>query len=126
MSSSKINAAPKIRSTTVLAVRHKGVCVMAGDGQVTVGDTIMKHNARKLRRLYNDRILVGFAGATADAFTLFERLEGKLEQYNGNLIRAAVELAKDWRTDRVLAAFGGSFDRHGRASIRSSFPARAT
>jgi len=102
VSSSKINATPRVRSTTVLAVRHNGVCVMAGDGQVTVGETIMKHNARKVRRLYNDRMLAGFAGATADAFNLFERLEGKLEQFNGNLTRAAVELAKDWRTDRVL------------------------
>ncbi|MCU0572076.1 MAG: ATP-dependent protease subunit HslV [Syntrophobacteraceae bacterium] len=91
-----------IRSTTVLAVRRDGRVVMAGDGQVTMGDTVVKHHARKIRRLYNDRILTGFAGATADAFTLFEKLEGKLEQYNGNLKRAAVELAKDWRMDRAL------------------------
>jgi ATP-dependent HslUV protease subunit HslV len=91
-----------IRSTTVLAVRRDGRMVMAGDGQVTMGDTVVKHHARKIRRLYNDRILTGFAGATADAFTLFEKLEGKLEQYNGNLKRAAVELAKDWRMDRAL------------------------
>lgn len=91
-----------IRSTTVLAVRRDGRMVMAGDGQVTMGDTVVKHHARKIRRLYNDRILTGFAGATADAFTLLEKLEGKLEQYNGNLKRAAVELAKDWRMDRAL------------------------
>lgn len=91
-----------IRSTTVLAVRRDGKVVMAGDGQVTMGETVVKHHARKIRRLYNDRILTGFAGATADAFTLFEKLEGKLEQYNGNLKRAAVELAKDWRMDRAL------------------------
>ena len=75
---------------------------MAGDGQVTFGQTVMKHNAKKIRRIYNDSILAGFAGATADAFTLVERFEGKLEQYHGNLTRAAVELAKDWRTDRIL------------------------
>jgi ATP-dependent HslUV protease subunit HslV len=91
-----------IRSTTVLAVRRDGRIVMAGDGQVTMGDTVVKHRARKIRRLFNDRILTGFAGATADAFTLFEKLEGRLEQYNGNLKRAAVELAKDWRMDRAL------------------------
>jgi ATP-dependent HslUV protease subunit HslV len=91
-----------IRSTTVLAVRREGRVVMAGDGQVTMGETVVKHHARKIRRLYHDRILTGFAGSTADAFTLFEKLEGKLEQYNGNLKRAAVELAKDWRMDRAL------------------------
>ena len=90
------------RSTTILTVRHKGKVAIGGDGQVTQGETIMKHNAKKLRRLYNDQILVGFAGATADAFTLFERFEKKLEKYSGNLQRAAIELAKDWRTDRVL------------------------
>ena len=89
-------------ATTILAVRRNGKTAIAGDGQVTVGDTVMKHNARKVRKLYNDRILAGFAGATADAFTLFEKFEAKLEQYRGNLTRAAVELAKDWRTDRVL------------------------
>lgn len=88
--------------TTILCVRHKGKVVMAGDGQVSIGDTVMKHTARKVRRLYHDRVLAGFAGATADAFTLFAKFEEKLEQYNGNLLRAAVELAKDWRTDRVL------------------------
>ena len=90
------------RSTTVLAVRKNGRAVMAGDGQVSVGETIMKQRANKVRFMYKDRVLVGFAGAAADAFSLFERLEGKLEQYNGNLTRAAVELAKDWRTDKIL------------------------
>ena len=89
-------------ATTILAVRRDGRVAIGGDGQVTVGTTIMKHNARKIRRLYDDRILAGFAGATADAFTLFEKFEGKLQEYRGNLTRAAVELAKDWRTDRVL------------------------
>jgi ATP-dependent HslUV protease, peptidase subunit HslV len=93
---------PELRSTTILSVRHKGRVVMAGDGQVTVGQTIMKSNARKIRRLYQDRVLAGFAGAGADALTLFERFEAKLGQVNGNLRRAAVELAKDWRTDRLL------------------------
>src|SRR5216117_748925 len=93
---------PELRATTILAVRHKGRVVMAGDGQVTVGQTIMKSNARKLRRLYQDRVLAGFAGAGADALTLFERFETKLQQVNGNLRRAAVDLAKDWRTDRLL------------------------
>jgi len=93
---------PEIRSTTILSVRHRGHVVMAGDGQVTVGQTIMKQNARKVRRLYQDRVLAGFAGAGADALTLFERFETKLGQVNGNLRRAAVELAKDWRTDRLL------------------------
>ena len=91
-----------MHSTTVLAVRREGKTVIAGDGQVTVGATVMKHNAKKLRKMFNDKILAGFAGATADAFTLFEKFEAKLEQYHGNLTRAAVELAKDWRTDRVL------------------------
>lgn len=91
-----------IRSTTVLAIRRDGHVVVAGDGQVTMGDTVVKHQAKKVRRLYHDRILTGFAGSTADAFTLFEKLEAKLEQYNGNLKRAGVELAKDWRLDRAL------------------------
>ncbi|MEJ2068531.1 MAG: ATP-dependent protease subunit HslV, partial [Deltaproteobacteria bacterium] len=91
-----------LKGTTILSVRHKGKIVMAGDGQVTFETTVMKHRARKVRKLYNDKVLAGFAGATADAFTLFERFEQKLEQYNGNLLRAAVELAKDWRTDRLL------------------------
>jgi len=92
----------KIRATTVLAVRKNGKAVMAGDGQVSLGDTIMKHKAKKVRYMYKDQVLVGFAGAAADAFNLFERLEAKLESYNGNLTRAAVELAKDWRTDKIL------------------------
>jgi ATP-dependent HslUV protease, peptidase subunit HslV len=87
--------------TTILAVRRNGVIAMGGDGQVTLGNTVMKGNARKVRRLYNDKVLGGFAGGTADAFTLFERFEGKLEKY-GNLTRAAIELAKDWRSDRYL------------------------
>ena len=91
-----------IHGTTVLSVRHKGKVVMAGDGQVTLEHTIMKHTARKVRKIYNERVLAGFAGATADAFTLFSKFEEKLEQYNGNLARAAVELAKEWRTDRIL------------------------
>jgi ATP-dependent HslUV protease subunit HslV len=92
----------KIKGTTIMAVRHKGKVVVAGDGQVTMETTIMKHHARKVRRLYHNDVIVGFAGATADAFTLFDRFDQKLEQYNGNLVRAAVELTKDWRTDRVL------------------------
>jgi ATP-dependent HslUV protease, peptidase subunit HslV len=92
----------KIRSTTILCVRRAKHVAMGCDGQVTVGTTVMKSNARKLRRLHHDQILAGFAGATADAFTLFEKFESKLEEYRGNLTRAAVELAKDWRTDRVL------------------------
>ncbi len=92
----------RIRSTTVLAVRRDGKVALAGDGQVTLGDTVMKHNARKVRRMYQERIVSGFAGSTADAFNLFSRFETKLEQYQGNLGRAAVELAKDWRTDKYL------------------------
>ena len=91
-----------IRSTTVLAVRRDGKVALAGDGQVTLGDTVMKHSAKKIRRMYQEKILSGFAGSTADAFTLFARFESKLEQYHGNLGRAAVELAKDWRTDKYL------------------------
>ncbi len=86
----------------MISVRRNGMVALGGDGQVTLGNTIMKGNARKVRRLYQDRVLAGFAGGTADAFTLFERFEGKLEKYSGNLVRAAVELAKDWRTDRML------------------------
>jgi ATP-dependent HslUV protease, peptidase subunit HslV len=89
-------------STTVLAVRHRDQAVMASDGQVTFGNTVVKQHARKIRRLYNDRILAGFAGSAADSFALFARFEAKLEQYRGNLERSAVELAKDWRTDRLL------------------------
>jgi ATP-dependent HslUV protease, peptidase subunit HslV len=91
-----------IHATTILAVRHDGRTVLAGDGQVTFGTTVMKQGARKIRRLYNDSILAGFAGSAADAFSLFSRFESKLEQYRGNLERSAVELAKDWRSDRVL------------------------
>ncbi|WP_411042114.1 ATP-dependent protease subunit HslV [Treponema sp. TIM-1] len=92
----------QIRSTTVLAVRRNGQVAMAGDGQVTMGETVMKNNARKVRRLNDGKVLCGFAGATADAFTLFDRFEEKLKEYSGDLARAAVELAKDWRTDRSL------------------------
>ncbi len=92
----------KIRSTTILCVRRNGIVAMGSDGQVTVGSTVMKANAKKVRRMFQDSVLAGFAGATADAFTLFEKFDGKLEEYRGNLTRAAVELAKDWRTDRVL------------------------
>ncbi|MGA2746297.1 MAG: ATP-dependent protease subunit HslV, partial [Candidatus Sulfotelmatobacter sp.] len=91
-----------IRSTTVLSVRREGKVVLAGDGQVTLGESVIKHTAKKIRRLYNEKILAGFAGSTADAFTLFSRFEAKLEQYHGNLGRAAVELARDWRTDKFL------------------------
>ena len=93
---------PIIRSTTVLLVRKENHVALAGDGQVTLGETIMKANARKVRRLYNDSILAGFAGATADAFSLLTRFESKLEQYHGNLERAAIELSKEWRTDKIL------------------------
>jgi ATP-dependent HslUV protease subunit HslV len=89
-------------STTILAVRHHDRAVLAGDGQVTLGDTVVKQSARKIRRLYNDKILAGFAGSAADSFALFSRFEAKLEQYRGNIERSAVELAKDWRTDRIL------------------------
>ncbi len=92
----------KVKGTTILLVRHGGKVVLAGDGQVTVQNTVLKHTAKKVRRLYHDQIISGFAGATADAFTLYERMEGKLEKHSGNLRRAAVELAKDWRTDRML------------------------
>ncbi len=92
----------RIRSTTVVCVRRGGSVVMAADGQVTLGDAILKHSARKIRRLYENKVLAGFAGSTADAFSLFSRFEGKLEQYAGNIGRAAVELAKDWRTDKML------------------------
>lgn len=93
---------PRIRSTTILCVRRDGKVVMAGDGQVTMGQEVLKASAKKLRRLYKDRVIAGFAGSTADAFSLFARFEGKLEQYNGNLPRSVVELAKEWRTDKVL------------------------
>ena len=90
------------RGTTILSVRRNGKVVIGGDGQVSLGNTVMKGNARKVRRLYNDQVIAGFAGGTADAFTLFERFEGKLQEYNGNLTRAAIELAKDWRSDRAM------------------------
>ena len=90
------------RGTTILAVRHKGKAAVAGDGQVTLDTNVVKHHAKKVRRIYNDEIIVGFAGATADALNLSERLEEKLERYNGNLTRSAVELARDWRTDKYL------------------------
>ncbi len=92
----------KMKGTTIVAVRHNRTVTVAGDGQVTFDVTVMKHGARKVRRLYHGQVIVGFAGTTADAFTLFDRFDQKLEQYNGNLLRAAVELTKDWRTDRVL------------------------
>jgi ATP-dependent HslUV protease subunit HslV len=91
-----------MQGTTILCVRNKGKVAIGGDGQVTLDTTVMKHTAKKIRKLFQDRCLAGFAGATADAFTLFERFEKKLEQYNGNIMRASVELAKDWRTDRML------------------------
>ena len=93
---------PLMRSTTVLLVRRNGQVALAGDGQVTLGETVMKANAKKVRRLYNDKILAGFAGATGDAFSLLTRFEGKVEQYHGNLERAAIELSKEWRTDKIL------------------------
>ena len=92
----------QFRGTTILSVRRNGKVVVGGDGQVSMGNTIMKGNARKVRRLYNNKVIAGFAGGTADAFTLFERFEGKLEKHSGNLVRAAVEMAKDWRTDKML------------------------
>ncbi len=92
----------QFRGTTILCVRHNGQVAIAGDGQVSMGDTMFKGNARKVRRLYDDKVLAGFAGGTADAFTLFERFEGKLQQHSGQLVKAAVEMAKDWRTDRML------------------------
>lgn len=92
----------EIKGTTILSVRRSGRVALGGDGQVTLGNTVLKHNARKVRKMYQDRVLAGFAGATADAFTLFEKFEGKLEAYRGNLTRAAVELAKEWRTDKIL------------------------
>ena len=90
------------RGTTILCVRRDGKVAIGGDGQVTFGNTVLKHNAKKIRRMFNDKVVAGFSGATADAFTLFEKFEAKLESYRGNITRAAVELAKDWRTDKVL------------------------
>lgn len=98
----KENVENKIRSTTVLCVKHKGSVVIGADGQVSLGETVLKHGARKVRRLYNDNVLAGFAGSTSDAFSLFQRFEAKLEEYNGNISRSAIELSKEWRTDKVL------------------------
>ena len=95
-------SAPRLHSTTILAVRHRGQCALAGDGQVTLGQTVVKHTARKIRRLHNGKVLAGFAGASGDAFALLARFEAKIEEHRGNLERAAVELSKDWRTDRIL------------------------
>jgi len=92
----------KIRGTTIIALKHNGKVAIAGDGQVSIGNTVMKEKARKVRRLYDGQVITGFAGATADALTLFEKFEGKLKEFNGNLPRAAVELAKDWRSDKIL------------------------
>ncbi|MBO1003815.1 ATP-dependent protease subunit HslV [Pseudogracilibacillus auburnensis] len=93
----------EMHATTIFAIQHKGQCAMSGDGQVTLGNTVvMKHKAQKVRTLYKDQVIAGFAGSVADAFTLFEKFEGKLEEYNGNLMRASVELAKEWRSDKVL------------------------
>lgn len=97
-----MNQIQPLHGTTIITVRKNGKAAIAGDGQVTVGATVMKHNAKKVRKMYNNRVLAGFAGATADAFTLFEKFESKLEQFHGNITRAAVELAKDWRTDKIL------------------------
>jgi ATP-dependent HslUV protease subunit HslV len=97
-----VTAAARLRATTVIAVRHRGRVAMAGDGQVTLGATVVKHTARKVRRVHHDRVLAGFAGTAADAFTLFERFEARLDEHRGNLRRASVELAKEWRSDRVL------------------------
>lgn len=92
----------EIKSTTVLCVKHKGKVVIGGDGQVSLGNTVLKHGAKKIRRLYNGKVIAGFAGSTSDAFSLFQRFEGKLEEYNGNLSRASIELSKEWRTDKIL------------------------
>ncbi len=102
MSNESREAPPQYHGTTIISVRRGKDVAMGGDGQVTLGNIVVKASARKVRKLYNDQILAGFAGATADAFTLFERFEAKLEKYNGNLLRSAIELSKDWRTDRVL------------------------
>jgi len=102
MSDGNARGSLRVRSTTILCVRHQGRVALAGDGQVSFGEMVMKHTARKVRRMYNDTVLAGFAGAAADAFALFTKFEGKLEEFRGNLLRAAVELAKDWRMDRAL------------------------
>ena len=116
----------RIRSTTVLCVRRNDQVVIAADGQVTLGSTVLKGSAKKIRRMYNDRVLAGFAGSTADAFSLFSRFEGKLEQYAGNLGRSAVELAKEWRTDKMLRHPRSPADRHRPSSRPSSSRATAT
>ena len=124
-----MNSQNSIRSTTVLLVRRDGKTAMAGDGQVTLGETVIKGNARKVRRIHNDKILVGFAGSTADAFSLLTRFETKLEQYHGQLERAAIELGKDWRTDKILrnleallivADAGGAFLISGKGDVIAS------
>lgn len=124
-----MNSQNLIRSTTVLLVRRDGQTAMAGDGQVTLGETVIKGNARKVRRIHNDKILVGFAGATADAFSLLTRFETKLEQYHGQLERSAIELGKDWRTDKILrnleallivADAGGAFLISGKGDVIAS------
>ena len=102
MNDDSMSTSPRLRSTTILCVRHQGHVALAGDGQVSFGDQVMKHTARKVRRMYNDTVIAGFAGTAADAFALFAKFEGKLEEFRGNLPRAAVELAKDWRLDRAL------------------------
>ena len=114
----------KLHGTTILAVRHNGKVAVAGDGQVTLNNTVIKHQARKVRRIYNDRIIVGFAGGHADALNLSERLEAKLERYNGNLTRSAVELARDWRTDKYLQTARGDDDRRGRDQHAPDFRQR--
>ncbi|HEX8249360.1 MAG TPA: ATP-dependent protease subunit HslV [Pyrinomonadaceae bacterium] len=124
-----MNSQNSIRSTTVLLVRRDGKTAMAGDGQVTLGETVIKGNARKVRRIHNDKILVGFAGSTADAFSLLTRFETKLEQYHGQLERSAIELGKDWRTDKILrnleallivADAGGAFLISGKGDVIAS------
>lgn len=102
MNDDSMSASPRLRSTTILCVRHQGRVALAGDGQVSFGEQVMKHTARKVRRMYNDTVIAGFAGTAADAFALFAKFEAKLEEFRGNLPRAAVELAKDWRLDRAL------------------------
>ncbi len=115
--SPRLKTISRVRSTTILCVRHGGHVVMAGDGQVSVGQTVMKRSARKVRRLHDDRVLAGFAGSTADALTLFDKFEAKLQEFNGNLRRAAVELAKDWRTDRDAPPARGDAGRRRRGEL---------
>ena len=116
----------QFHATTICAVRHNGKGAIAGDGQVTFGNSmVMKHHAKKVRRLYRGQVVAGFAGSVADAITLFEKFEGKLEEHHGNLQRAAVELAKDWRSDRVLRKLGSDDDRHGCDAACCSSPETA-